>query len=104
MLLAERGLCLEFEAGKSFRSDQSAIDGNGEEPASALTAHRASSVSFHLAQDKFLKKAVKVDLKQTQIAPTAQRRAIMVAQFVIAKLIGGGDCPPRPGPRAQPHL
>ena len=95
MLLAERGLCLEFEAGKSLRSDQSAIDGNGEEPASALTGHRASSVSFHLAHDKFLKKAVKVDLKQTQIAPTAQRRAIMVAQFVIAKLIGGGDCQPR---------
>src|SRR5205823_14546566 len=91
MLLTERGLRIESETGKSFRSDQSAIDGNGEEPASALTAHCASTVSFHLAQDKFLKKAVKVDLEQTQIAPTAQRRAIMVAQFVIAKLIGGGE-------------
>src|SRR5882762_5291267 len=95
MLFAERGLRLEFETGKSLRSDQSAIDGNGEKPASALTALCASTVSFHLAQDKFLKKAIEVYLKQTQIAPTAEGRAIMVAQFVIAKLISGGDCQPR---------
>jgi len=49
MLLTERGLRIEFETGKSFRSDQRAIDGYGEEAASALTAHRASTVSFDLA-------------------------------------------------------
>src|SRR6188472_3635478 len=102
MLCVARSIRAEPPSGEIFRRNQRPPHGHGKgQEANLITA---PSLAVQFPEDKFLKKAVEVNLEQAQVAAGSNRGTKVIAKFQFGKIVFCSDDEPSLIQRAQPGV